>query len=640
MRKYFTKKVVALFLTAAMLIGLVPLNSAQVLGEEVKKAYEVVIEPTMVYEVVYGFNKGISPVKSTDGNWGAIDTNGNEIIKCEWRGVYPIDENNILVADMDSNWFMLDRLGNVTHSYGNHFLINYCKDNVLEVREDSSGYSDSYYIDFEGNKVDYTYSFDSFYLFFCDGILYKGKYYLGKKVNDDMSERMYVLVDTVTKAIVRTYEGYSEMWVSADDTRLIGKNADNKYVEIDSGSKSVVRTYDGYEKLWASEYDNSILFGINENSDYVMVNIKGEILHNYGKEKIEEVLPGYLKQSDNLIKYDGTIMANNFDYNIRSSKIINDNYFVAYKVNFVGDGVDYHYYLLDLNGNIVEDYGNQVNIKGAYEDEYGKYTTIFKGDTIILLKPQEEGIVYLNTIDGTKIETEYYNARGYYSILNNLPSYSGCFSVNDKFDGLFILYNGLTDVNAIYYYCNYYTNANVIYNDELIFENGELEAVGKFDEEDGYLPIKQNGKWGVIKIAEQEKNYSNDTLNEIEKVVPSEDINNTGQQETTKPTVINPVETITVKAPAKAKIKKVKAAKKKVSLTLKKVKNAKGYLLQYSTSKKFKGAKKKYTTKTRVTIKKLKSKKTYYFRVKVYKLDGKKKVLSKKWSAVKKVKVK
>lgn len=70
------------------------------------------------------------------------------------------------------------------------------------------------------------------------------------------------------------------------------------------------------------------------------------------------------------------------------------------------------------------------------------------------------------------------------------------------------------------------------------------------------------------------------------------------------------------------------------------MKGAKGYLVQYSTNKKFKGAKSKYVTKNRTTIKKLKSKKTYYFRVKAYKMNGKKKVFSKKWSAVKKVKVK
>lgn len=44
--------------------------------------------------------------------------------------------------------------------------------------------------------------------------------------------------------------------------------------------------------------------------------------------------------------------------------------------------------------------------------------------------------------------------------------------------------------------------------------------------------------------------------------------------------------------------------------------------------------------KTSVTIKKLKSKKKYYFRVKAYKKYGSRKVLSKKWSNVKRVKIK
>lgn len=95
-----------------------------------------------------------------------------------------------------------------------------------------------------------------------------------------------------------------------------------------------------------------------------------------------------------------------------------------------------------------------------------------------------------------------------------------------------------------------------------------------------------------------------------------------------------------VTAPKKATIKKVKSGKKKAVITLKKTSGAKGYRIQYSTNKKFKNAKNKYITKTTVTIKKLKSKKTYYFRVKAYKMDGKKKVYSKNWSTVKKVKIK
>ena len=70
------------------------------------------------------------------------------------------------------------------------------------------------------------------------------------------------------------------------------------------------------------------------------------------------------------------------------------------------------------------------------------------------------------------------------------------------------------------------------------------------------------------------------------------------------------------------------------------MKNADGYLIQYSANRKLKKAKKKYTKNIKVIIKKLKSKKAYYFRIKAYKLDGKKKIFSKKWSNVKKVKVK
>lgn len=95
-----------------------------------------------------------------------------------------------------------------------------------------------------------------------------------------------------------------------------------------------------------------------------------------------------------------------------------------------------------------------------------------------------------------------------------------------------------------------------------------------------------------------------------------------------------------VTAPARASIKSLKKGKKKVKVKIKKVSGAKGYQIQYSTKKSFKGKKSVYVTSRTKTIKKLKSKKTYYFRVRAYKLNGKKKVYSKKWSKVKKVKVK
>lgn len=109
----------------------------------------------------------------------------------------------------------------------------------------------------------------------------------------------------------------------------------------------------------------------------------------------------------------------------------------------------------------------------------------------------------------------------------------------------------------------------------------------------------------------------------------------TTEKPTTKPAV-------KVTAPKTSTISKLAKGKKSAKISIKKVKGIKGYQIQYSTVKSFKkkNTKTKTTTKNVLTIKKLKSKKVYYFRVKAYKMDGKKKVYSKKWSKVKKVRVK
>ena len=88
-----------------------------------------------------------------------------------------------------------------------------------------------------------------------------------------------------------------------------------------------------------------------------------------------------------------------------------------------------------------------------------------------------------------------------------------------------------------------------------------------------------------------------------------------------------------------AEIKKALSKKGRLKLFLGKVTGAKGYQLQYALNKKFKKKKSIQTKKTKYTIKKLKKKKTYYIRVRAYKMNGKKKVYG-KWSKVKKVKIK
>ena len=98
-----------------------------------------------------------------------------------------------------------------------------------------------------------------------------------------------------------------------------------------------------------------------------------------------------------------------------------------------------------------------------------------------------------------------------------------------------------------------------------------------------------------------------------------------------------------VAKPKSASIKKVKAAKKAVSVQWKKVGGVKGYQVQVATDKKFKKNKKTVTIKkqktTKTTVKKLKAKKKYYVRMRTYKTVNGKKVYS-AWSKVKSVKTK
>lgn len=130
------------------------------------------------------------------------------------------------------------------------------------------------------------------------------------------------------------------------------------------------------------------------------------------------------------------------------------------------------------------------------------------------------------------------------------------------------------------------------------------------------------------------QNSLKETQDKLKKT--EEQLKNQNNKPTPSPTVAP------VKKPGQVKGLKLKAGKKKVTVTYKKVSGATSYKVTYSTSKKFKKAK-TVTVKSGKTVKKtiskLKSKKTYYVKVRaVKKVKGKSYIG--KWSAVKKVKVK
>jgi hypothetical protein len=95
----------------------------------------------------------------------------------------------------------------------------------------------------------------------------------------------------------------------------------------------------------------------------------------------------------------------------------------------------------------------------------------------------------------------------------------------------------------------------------------------------------------------------------------------------------------TFKKPAKVVIKSLKKSKKKVTLKWKKISDAKGYQIYMKKGKgKFKRIKTIKNPKKIKLIKKLKKGVQYTFKVRAYKLNGKKKVFG-TFSKVKKIKL-
>lgn len=109
---------------------------------------------------------------------------------------------------------------------------------------------------------------------------------------------------------------------------------------------------------------------------------------------------------------------------------------------------------------------------------------------------------------------------------------------------------------------------------------------------------------------------------------------------TSETTVYAQWKKVSLAKPKKPTVKK--ASKTSMQVSFKKVKDAQGYRITYSTSKKFtkKTTKSVTTTKLKATIKKLKKNKTYYVKVQAYKKDSTNKNVYGKYSPVRSIKLK
>ena len=136
---------------------------------------------------------------------------------------------------------------------------------------------------------------------------------------------------------------------------------------------------------------------------------------------------------------------------------------------------------------------------------------------------------------------------------------------------------------------------------------------------------------------------SSATATSAEYQVPITAAQTTKTADTTKKATATKKSNKTVKKPKNTKIKKLTSKKTNLTITWSKISGVKGYQIQVATDKKFKKNKKTVTIKkqktTKKTIKKLKSGKKYYVRIRTYKVSKNKKVYS-SWTKAKKVKIK
>lgn len=112
--------------------------------------------------------------------------------------------------------------------------------------------------------------------------------------------------------------------------------------------------------------------------------------------------------------------------------------------------------------------------------------------------------------------------------------------------------------------------------------------------------------------------------------------------DTNPPAVDQPKQEVSITAPGKAVVKKVKNIKKNtVKVTIKRNSKASGYRITYALDRKLKKSKKTIDTKKlNVILKKLKKGKTYYISVRAYTIDSSGSRVYGKASAVKKIKIK
>ena len=338
----------------------------------------------------------------------------------------------------------------------------------------------------------------------------------------------------------------------------------------------------------------------------------GKTLYEYRNLSLEKgkkyTFDCYLIHSDSEAS-DETV---NMTFNFKNPAIIS-----SFSLNQTGldpvlvDGIDnisgsYKYSLPDYVNSVDVTYTDGTVVKYTYNEASGSYTT----------DAPAKYTVYPLTIENPNDWSSGYNSV-YFNIDGKSKSLKFTVYDNEHFE-----YNlntiGLNETNTVHFYRDdaksYYkfyrftpeTSGEVVTTTVKTTDN--IETTGET-----VTPVVTTTNGDSINRETTSNNATNG-------VVPKPSTTSTSLQASNS------------KKPATTKVKKVKATKKSLTIKWSKVKGASGYEIQVATDKYFKKNKKSILVKKQKTtsakIKKLKSKKKYYVRVRTYKVVGRKKVYS------------
>lgn len=387
------KKKISIILSVILLLGCMPLNAFA------ENVFNWIVEPSLVYDYVYGFEDGLSGVRAggdelkrtwDDGTkfynnnyHGVINLNGKEIIPVSpdnptfaWGGnmedgyAWKTDNGNTLVYNSDGeltltlpyddayywrdgffiastneNIMLMDMEGNIQLSvqklYDNYSIYNWGK-SFWEVVQRSSDYSKYRYDLYNYNGECVLENMDGISRTYASGSYdNKGKYYEAYYIKKNGK---YALINDDAEQLTDFEYDTMEML----DSGQIKVTKNEKIGLIDRyGVVILPCEYDSVER---NDFDNKECYKITNNGLLGLISVDGsiDIYPQYVNLSILNHILRCKKEDDSCdcINIDGDIVYSTYGYVAYDVKRLNENYYNT------PDGIT------DIYGNYIFDYGN------------------------------------------------------------------------------------------------------------------------------------------------------------------------------------------------------------------------------------------------------------------------------------------